>query len=464
MNFCPNCGTANREGSTFCNQCGARLTPELPPLVCPRCGAVNSGDAVHCEQCGLDLAHPDEEGAPPGAAESQGEEPAHENLPPWLDVLERPEPEPPVLRSTPERSGETADEPAAVRATEIDWTPNAIPIEPIVGVPYRAHERPALLPAGEQRQAAELFAAAAAEEVHASPREVPAPPAPYRLAVIGRWLIAFALLFAVAAPLIWPVGAFKVLTAVPAPVASAARAVEALGPGASVLVAFDYDAGTAGELDIIAESYLRQLLARGAHVLVVSTQPEGAMLGEVALQRVLPDFDGAVYGETVLNLGYVPGNEAAVRGLAMSLTDLAQVDFRQNRTLTRYAVLQGLAGARSVQLIVVLGRDMTAVQRWIEQVGHPYGVPIVAGVPALAEPLVEPYRAAGQLDGVVAGLGGAAAYERLQTRVGPASRSLAALRTGVWTVAGVLIVLNVAGLISRVRSSLQRRRGRREER
>jgi hypothetical protein len=30
MIYCPKCGTANRDGSKFCNECGGRL-PEAPP-------------------------------------------------------------------------------------------------------------------------------------------------------------------------------------------------------------------------------------------------------------------------------------------------------------------------------------------------------------------------------------------------------------------------------------------------
>jgi hypothetical protein len=62
MIYCPNCGTANREGSKYCNQCGARLTPE-EGIRCQICGAINSPENEKCVNCGASLkpAPPPEE-------------------------------------------------------------------------------------------------------------------------------------------------------------------------------------------------------------------------------------------------------------------------------------------------------------------------------------------------------------------------------------------------------------------
>ncbi len=54
MIFCPICGTANREGSRFCNQCGARLVPE-EGIKCQVCGALNPPGSERCANCGASL-------------------------------------------------------------------------------------------------------------------------------------------------------------------------------------------------------------------------------------------------------------------------------------------------------------------------------------------------------------------------------------------------------------------------
>jgi len=455
MIYCPACGTANRDGSRFCNECGQRLAPEEAPAICPRCGAANPPESAHCGGCGLDLKRSREEAEPgtgtganaPAETPTPPESAAVDGggLPPWLDSIESPD-EQPAPDQLPD---EAPSEQAAPLSGE--WTADALPIEPIVGVPYRAHERPEPPPSAEQDWAVELFTNATAEEVHASPQEVPPPRRTSRWAAGWQLLIAFALLFALLVPMIWPVGPFNVVASIPPSVAEAADTIEALPPGAVVLVVFDYDAGSAGELQPIAQAYLQQLLGHGARILAVSTLPEGAALAEMALEQVLPAFPAARYGETVLNLGYVAGGEAAVRALAANVWATVPADYRSGMPLGGFPILEGLTGVRDLPLIVVLGRDLVAVQRWIEQASTPYGTPLVAGVPALIEPIVGPYHTTGQLRGVVAGLGGAAAYERLESRVGPAGRQLGALRTGIWVTAGLLVGVNLVALLFSLR-------------
>jgi hypothetical protein len=54
MIYCPNCGTANRDGSRFCNECAAKL-PSSTSMRCPQCGAPNLPNSVFCEKCGTRL-------------------------------------------------------------------------------------------------------------------------------------------------------------------------------------------------------------------------------------------------------------------------------------------------------------------------------------------------------------------------------------------------------------------------
>lgn len=442
MIYCPGCGTANRDGSRFCNECGQRLADETWPT-CSRCGAANPEGTAHCRQCGLDLAHP----APETPAPSEQAPRAtlrNEGLPPWLDSAERFEDEPLAHEAAPSDSFET-------RPLQGDWPFDALPIEPIVGVPYRAHERVTLPPTAEQRTAARIFAESAAEEVHASPQDVSAGERGPSPSNAWRRLIACALLVALLVPLFVPIAPLSAVSRIPTGVAAAHEAIQALPAGATVLVVFDYDAGLAGDLQPVADAYLQQLLACNLRVITVSTLPEGAALADAALERARSAHPSAAYGETVLNLGYVAGGEAAVRALAADLAAAAPADYRLTRNTRTFPLLVGITGARDLPLIVVLGRDLTALQRWIEQAATPYGTPLLAGVPALLEPALGPYRSAGQLRGIVGGLSGAAAYEQLQNRPGAGLRSLASVRLGACTVAAIVVLANLAGLVRKKR-------------
>jgi len=50
---CPQCGTANPEGATFCLNCGVRLSP-----TCPRCSTQLPPEARFCFACGAELSAP----------------------------------------------------------------------------------------------------------------------------------------------------------------------------------------------------------------------------------------------------------------------------------------------------------------------------------------------------------------------------------------------------------------------
>jgi hypothetical protein len=54
MAYCPRCGTANRRGSRFCNECGETL-PMDTALRCPMCGATNPVGNAYCDKCNARL-------------------------------------------------------------------------------------------------------------------------------------------------------------------------------------------------------------------------------------------------------------------------------------------------------------------------------------------------------------------------------------------------------------------------
>ncbi len=454
MIFCPACGTANREGSRFCNECGMRLIQEAS-VPCPRCATMNPPGTAHCPKCGLDLARTEgraEPGGEPAAiAPEAGEEAAahDEGLPPWLDTAESAAADG-RLGSEPLDDLDSLDAEAAEgHAQAGGWSPEAIPIEPIVGVPYRAYAPVPLPPTPEQKQAAELFATVARQGVFAAPRQVPDPKGAAGLGVWPRRLLNAALLVALLLPMLWPLAPLQAAPTAPAEVAGAAEAVERVPQGAPVLVAFDYDSTVAGELQPVAEAYLGHLLSRGLRVIAVSTQPEGAALAAMAIDKALAAHPGARYGEAVVSLGYVAGDEAAVRALASDVARAAPADDRTGAPSSAQRALQGVGGARELPLIIVLARDLATLRRWAEQTTTPHGTPAVAGLPTLTALAAEPYLSAGQLRGVVAGIGGAAAYERLKTGREQATRNLAALRLGAWVLAAAILVANVWGAVRR---------------
>jgi hypothetical protein len=67
MIYCPKCGTANRDRSRFCNECGQKLSRSTG-IKCPQCGHQNSVQSIFCQECGhrLEAGMPPSEPTPDG--------------------------------------------------------------------------------------------------------------------------------------------------------------------------------------------------------------------------------------------------------------------------------------------------------------------------------------------------------------------------------------------------------------
>ena len=217
-------------------------------------------------------------------------------------------------------------------------------------------------------------------------------------------------------------------------------------PEAVALVSFDFNTATQGEMQPITEAIVGRLLGQGMRLIFISLNPEGAALAEGMVDKIIADR-GEVYGLDVVNLGYIPGQMAGVRRLTTGETTLAELpDFRQGQFLSSddFSAWNGIDSLDQVNLIVTLADTPATARWWIEQlalVSPPEGSerPLLAGTSATAAPFLQPYRQSGQLDGLIAGVNGAAAVEAGRREVGPARQMLDSL-----SLAHLLIVVLMA--------------------
>lgn len=339
---------------------------------------------------------------------------ARAEIPEWLLALKPTElreegeteaPEPTVVEQPPEETGLLA----GLQGT--------LPVEMIIAQP-RAIADLAVTPGPRESDApqARLFADIVGRQLQAEPKTI-VQPKRQRLARLPRWIIYVALIVVVTFPLLWGEPLLpRNLEAAP-PVQDLYDEIESLEDGAPVLVAFDYDPSTSDEMDVVGQVLIDHLMEQQARIVAVSLYPAGppmaqAVLDELAVQR--PDYAGA-YGESYVNLGYLPGQATAVRLLGQSLPVALPWDFQE----TARADLPLAASIGSMQdfsLIVDLAATEQSVRWWVEQAATPYNVPLAGGVSASVVPLAQPYYQtdARQLVGLVGGLPDAAAYASLR--------------------------------------------------
>jgi len=450
--YCPRCNTANREGSRYCNNCGSQL--ETPgAALCPNCKAPIIAYSAFCHRCGARLPEPDR------------------------PVVAPPEP----LTETDEGEGALAEEAEIISLDEVPATPppagslqagalaeaaaqEATPMaQPEAARPRPAHSQGTTSGAPEETGDSGRPPEVTPPQVTATPRVLvrvrpspagaqPPPKPPVRppqptTPDIWRRLAYLTLVVVIVIGLVLPAGSLSGSTPVSTEVRSLYQAIEGLPLHSPVLVSFDYDTTTAGEMQPLAQAVIHHLIRRQARILVLSLSPQGPALADAVITP-MAEQNIYAYGVDYVNLGYLAGGEAALAMMGANLPQAFSTDFRQRQPVSELAVMRNITDVTSVRLIIELAGDDSGVRRWVEQVQSRYPVHLVAATTAMALPLAFPYLQSGQVGGLASGLPAAAQYESLLGYNGQATRTMDALSLGQLAILFFIGVANL-GLIVR---------------
>jgi hypothetical protein len=179
-----------------------------------------------------------------------------------------------------------------------------------------------------------------------------------------------------------------------------------------VLVAHDPDLGTYAEIRPTVRAALADLLARDARLAFVSLTPEGralliAELGRLAREVVNP--------ARLLDLGFVPGAEAAIVSLAAGPSVRAAAQGSIARTLTA-------EGVAAIDALLVVGGNDLGPRSWVEQfTPRTAALPVLTITPTVLLPELQPYLDSGQVDAALATPIDGAAF-RAAVDLGPLER------------------------------------------
>lgn len=297
-------------------------------------------------------------------------------------------------------------------------------------------------------RAAEVFR----EVLSAKPAPHGAPAAKRRGFALGRLLSALILLAAIALPMITGVRWFTQVHEVPAPTLAAFEALDAIQAGDIVVVAFDFDPSTAGEMRPLAESMLRHILRRQGRIVAVSTMPTGPALAEGILEGVASEQGVSEYGSAYVNLGYLPGREAGIRQFLLAPFSAQYREFVTGTPADALPLLQGASQFSDTAMVLLLSASAQDARWWMEQVsGLPSHPPMVAGVSAAAEPYLMPYfqGPGNMLQGIVAGLAGAADYGAFVGGSPVPGLELEALYWAILVAAFVILAAVLVSLLKR---------------
>jgi hypothetical protein len=231
------------------------------------------------------------------------------------------------------------------------------------------------------------------------------------------------------------------------------NAVETVPSGKPVLVVYDWDASRSGEMSVLARAVMQHIMQRKLPFVTVSTVPQGPGFAQQITDDMASDTQanfGYTYGNQYLVLGYLPGNEAALKSLVTDFEGTLPLDYVNSRRLDSYPLVQGgsVSKIEDFALIVDLASSEAELRNWIEQVASRTNVPVVAAVSQGLDPLARPYLnvPGAKLSAVVSGVAGANQYSRqmeLAGRGGGALDSIVDLNTrlNAQSVAALLVSL-----------------------
>ncbi len=310
--------------------------------------------------------------------------------------------------------------------------PGTLPVEMLIAQPRAIAVTESLDLTVEDSPPAQLFSEIVSTPPEAAPKELVIPGADV-LPKAARWIIYAILILVVAVPIIIGEPLLERTIEPTAATVEMHSTIESLDSLAPVLVAFDYDPASSGEMDPIARELIGHLMDREVRLVVVSLLPAGPATAQSLLDELADTHTSYAhaegYGERYVNLGYLPGQAAAVRLLGLSVGDALPRDF-YGKPLRDLPVMEGLDSARDFALIVELAATQDTLRWWVEQAGTPLAIPVGTGASASVVPFARPYyeTESRQLVGLVGGVPDAVAYEALASgQITPTGSSAARL-------------------------------------
>jgi hypothetical protein len=272
------------------------------------------------------------------------------------------------------------------------------------------------------------------------------------LADVDRRIIFLLIAAAVIVPLIVPLGLPVKVTP---QTQSIYDEVENLPAGSNVLVAFDYDPGTAPEVHPMALAFLRHCFVKKHKVIIMALWAQGAQMAVSATAEIASDFD-LEYGRDYVNLGFKPGGDIVIKSLGASFPEVFPEDMAGAPT-AGLPIMAEVRNLNDIDLVMALSAGDPGIPAWVRVANGLYQRKVAGGCTAVSAPQFFPFLQTGQLIGLLGGLKGAAEYESVTGFVGKASPQMDPQSVAHIVIIVFIIFANVSYFI--LRRQREERRG-----
>jgi hypothetical protein len=222
--------------------------------------------------------------------------------------------------------------------------------------------------------------------------------------------------------------------------------IDSRKPGDVLLLSYDHDTGTLPEMVPMSIAILRHAFSKNLKIVGLALRAEGSAIGRQAFRKVGAEF-GKSEGTDYVFLGYRPELTSAILGLGTSFSRVFPEDDR-GVPIDSLPLMKHVESYSDIALVISISDDDTPLY-WINYGNGRYQVPVAPAVTAVMATTFFPFLNSHQVVGMIAGLKGAAEYERLINKKDMASRGMDAQSIGHMVVILFILVGNIAYFITR---------------
>jgi len=187
--------------------------------------------------------------------------------------------------------------------------------------------------------------------------------------------------------------------------------INKLEAGSKVLLSFEYGPSTKPEIHPMTIALLRHMFVKDIKVYAVALWPDGNFMSMIAFDEVAVEYNKKI-GIDYVNLGYKPGGEAVIKGIASDIRTLYTVDLN-GTSLDEIPMMQNMNNVEDFDFVFSLSAGTPGSKEWVQYATDPKGIAMSTGCTSIQVTDIVPYVENGQIRGILAGMPGAAEYEEL---------------------------------------------------
>ena len=187
--------------------------------------------------------------------------------------------------------------------------------------------------------------------------------------------------------------------------------INKLTSDSKVLLSFEYGPSTMPEIHPMAIALIKHMIAKKVRIYGFALWPDGNFMSTDAFLEVGKDLD-IKYDQDYINLGYKPGGEAVIKGIVSDIATMYTIDL-SGKSIHDLQMMQGIVNITDFDFVISLSAGDPGSKQWVQYATDPKGIPFTTGCTSIQVSDVIPYVENNQILGILAGMPGAAQYEKL---------------------------------------------------